>query len=269
MPTPDGVMYQTPFNEDEEPSEETAVTPHNSGHSSETVTNASPSSPNEEVWESGSEGEDDQLPLIWNGYTRSDIHALLRQAEEYARHGNSSRADVLFQNALKGYQHLVGPVHEETSKVAFTLATFYFEQGHLAKAYTLLEKNTQTHIKNLGIEHHRTQQHVADIGRLLHSWGKKDDADAFLDRAREAEEAIRAESRFDTNVHQKPWKAFIVAPPKAAPQLVIPGEIEGNRVQLMKTIEECEQNMNRLVAQSRKAWGELLKFPGEEKPRWY
>jgi tetratricopeptide (TPR) repeat protein len=286
MPTPNGVVYQTPINIDES-SPETALTPHNGAEDIDIVMNNTSSPYPEDDWESDSDSERDQLPLMWNGHTRSDVHALFQQAGELARHRDPSRAESLFQDAVKGYQRLVGPMHEETSKVVFTLATFYFEQDHLAKAYSLLEKNGRIYLKNLGIHHRRTQQHVADIVQLLHGWGKEDDALAFLARA--SEPTLQTRPMYDTNRQQKPRNASDASRPKGASQDSTLAEAiksindnpqdpdqlnyglsvirthgfvggEGVRELLMITIKACGQDVDRLAVQRLKTWGELLRF---------
>jgi tetratricopeptide (TPR) repeat protein len=288
MPTPNGVVYQTPINVDD-PSPETvgALTPYNGGDDHDVVMMTSPSASADEEWESDSESEVDLLPLMWNGHNRSDVHAMFQQARIFARNGDTDSAEALFQNSVKGYQHLIGPMHEETNKVVFALATFYFEQDHLEKAYNTLEKSGGNHLRGRGIQDRRTQQHIANIVQLLHGWGKEDDALAFLARAKEATEHSKsrlsssrrrksrkshAETRLtDTNHNETIAEATrsIRDNPQDIDQLSYGlsvarthalADSEATGALLRITIEQCGKDVDKLAAQRLKAWGELLRF---------
>lgn len=126
MSTPNGVIYQTPINVDE-PTPETALTPYNGAENIDTIMSTSPPASPRDDQVTESENASNPIPLMQNGHTQSDLLALFQQAQDYSRSGDASQAEALFQNAIEGFQHLLGPMHNKTNKVIFALTTFYFE----------------------------------------------------------------------------------------------------------------------------------------------
>ncbi|KAJ4365557.1 hypothetical protein N0V83_008176 [Neocucurbitaria cava] len=283
MPTPNGVIYETPTNVDAT-SPETALTPYDKSGNDEIMTISSSS----DEWESEPENDPNPLPLMWNGKTRSDVHALFLNAQNCARNGDSEAAEAMFRSAVTGYKYLLGPAHEETNKVVYILATFYYGQDRLPEAYKIIEHSCRDHVETLGIQHRRTQQHITNVVELLHGWNKGDDALAFLARAKELAESIN--SRTNTIRRQRPNRLpAVTRKPTSAPDSLLleaarsisdnpqdatqldyglsvaraHSSVNGEAVEqlLLTTINQCGQDADRLAVQRLKAWAELLKLP--------
>ena len=140
---------------------------------------------------SPSESEDgaQDLSLGWNGNTRSELIAMFQAARSHASQADSERAETLFLDALKGYGFLLGPTHEDATKVAIAVANFYTEQGRSNDADKVVGDLCQHHIKKFGIEHRRTQQVILQVVELLNGCNRQIDALAFLGRSKELAEA--------------------------------------------------------------------------------
>ena len=137
---------------------------------------------------SGSEHDVPILPTSWHGYTISDVVAVFASARRSAGQGNPEKAIADFSTALEGYQHLLGPTHEDTAKVAFAMASFYTEQNRSTDADQIIQDICRSYIVKFGIEHRRTQQLIMQIVELLTGWNRDDDASTFLTRVEELEE---------------------------------------------------------------------------------
>jgi len=139
-------------------------------------------------WESDGEAEINPLPLVWEGKTQDDIHNIFLEAQRQIRDGQTNNSEEMLNIAITGYEYLLGPIHEETVKVSFTLATFFVEQNRIPEAYKVIERSSRLHFEQLGIDHKRTQQHIMNVVELLNGWNRNDDALAFLGRAKELAE---------------------------------------------------------------------------------
>jgi hypothetical protein len=142
----------------------------------------------DEDWISDEEMEDDFLLMTWNGLTVSDLPGLLERAQQCNRTGDDDRAEDLFLQAVKGHQRLLGPTNDDTIKVSYKLATFYFEHERLPDTYRIIEESTRAFVVQLGLHHQRTQQHIMHVVELLNNWHREDEALAFLSRIREVAE---------------------------------------------------------------------------------
>jgi len=123
------------------------------------------------------------LSLSWKGHTRSDLVALFDAAQSVQRQGDHrdhEATEQKFMTALEGYEHLLSPTHEDTNKVAYSLATFYTEHGRTADADRVLEAVIRKHIDKYGATDKGTQQQILHIVELLHAWNRPKDALAFL-----------------------------------------------------------------------------------------
>ena len=141
--------------------------------------------------DSVSESEDgvQNLSLGWKGKSISELITMYQAARSHANHANSERAETLFLDALKGYGILLGPTHEDATKVAITVANFYTEQSRFNDADKVVEDLCQHHVKKFGIEHRRTQQVILQVVELLNGCNRRVDALAFLGRTKELAEA--------------------------------------------------------------------------------
>ena len=137
--------------------------------------------------DSASEAEhgDKALSLGWNGNSISEITALFRAAQS---HADSERAETMFLKALKGYGVLLGPTHEDATKVAIAVANFYTEQGRFNDADKVVEELCQHYITKFGFKHRRTQQVILQVVELLNGCDRRIDALAFLSRSKELAE---------------------------------------------------------------------------------
>lgn len=137
--------------------------------------------------ESESEDRVSELPLNWRGHSRSELVAMFNAARGHASHG-TERAEAMFLKALEGYEYLLGPTHEDTTKVAFALASFYTEQSRNTDADRIIEDACQHYIARFGVEDRHTQQLVLQVVELLNGWNRQHDALAFLARSKELTE---------------------------------------------------------------------------------
>ncbi|KAF1913313.1 hypothetical protein BDU57DRAFT_522148 [Ampelomyces quisqualis] len=280
--TPSGVIYQTPINVDTT-SPESALTPHEkSGEADENMASSS-----SDEWEYESDADSNALPLVWENKTRADVHALFVNARRHAQDGDAEGAERMLKTALSGYNHLLGPTHEETNKVVHTLATLYYEHDRLQDAYQLLEQSCKAYVKKVGMQDRRAYQQVLNVVELLHGWNKGDDALAFLARAKDLAEQQNSESNAGRHRQKNSSSAPNRRPATSHGTLLsdaaytlsnhpqTSAELEyGLRVArahastestaveqlLITTINQCGQDANTLAVQRLKAWAELLRL---------
>jgi tetratricopeptide (TPR) repeat protein len=285
MSTPNGVIYQTPGNMDAT-SPETALTPYNGSANTQDAMSISSETSSEE-WESEPDEDPEPLPLLWNGHTRSDVHRIFHNAQSLARTGDFETAEAMLKKSVPGYKYLLGPTHEETSKVVFTIATFYFERDRFQDAYQMLEESCRIHLQTAGIYDRRNQQHVQNVVELLNGWNREDDALAFLARAGELAKKSRTRANVTKNIHRRKSSApsrrldnaqnsllleaarSISDDPQNPTQLSYGlsiastyGSTRNDAVEqiLQTTINQCGQNTERLTVHRLKAWAELLRL---------
>jgi tetratricopeptide (TPR) repeat protein len=285
MPTPNGVIYQTPGNMDAT-SPETALTPYNGSANVQEAMSIS-SETSSEAWESEPDEDPEPLPLLWNGHTRSDVHRIFLNAQNLARTGDLETAEAMLKTSVSGYKYLLGPTHEETSKVIFTIATFYFERDRLQDAYQTLEESCRLHLQTAGIYDRRSQQHVHNVVELLNGWNRQDDALAFLARAGELAKKSHTRSSVTRNDHRRKSLAPSRRLDNAQDSLLLEaarsisddpqnptqlgyglsiastyGSTKHDAVEqiLLTTINQCGQDTERLSAHRLKAWAELLRL---------
>ena len=129
------------------------------------------------------------LSLGWNGNSISEITALFRAAQSHANRADSEKAETMFLKALKGYGVLLGPTHEDATKVAIAVANFYTEQGRFNDADKVVEELCQHYIKKFGFKDRRTRQVILQVVELLNGCDRQIDAAAFLGRSKELAEA--------------------------------------------------------------------------------
>ena len=154
----------------------------------------------------------------WKGHSIPGMIAMFRSAQMHANHANLEKAEVLFLKALKGYGVLLGPTHEDTTKVAIAVANFYTEQGQFNDADMVAEDLCQHHIKKFGIKHRRTQQVIQQFADLLNGCNRPNDALALVSRSTElaeadAEETFRKPNKRSKSRRQGSISQRHVAPP--------------------------------------------------------
>ena len=149
----------------------------------------------EDTIRDGDDAAQDRL-FGWRADSISGMIAIFRAAQSHASHANSEKAELLFLKALKGYSVLLGPTHEDATKVAIAVANFYTEQGQFNDADMVVEDLCQHHIEKFGIQHPFTQQVIQQAADLMNGSNRPVDALAFLSRIKDlaepnTEEAFR------------------------------------------------------------------------------
>ncbi|KAF2689841.1 hypothetical protein K458DRAFT_356181 [Lentithecium fluviatile CBS 122367] len=137
------------------------------------------------------------FPLTWEGKNRADLVQALQAARDSRRRQEFERAETEFLEALEGHRHLLTPTHEETVKIAFEMANCFAEQDRMKDANTTLERVSEDFIERFGAGHKKTVQYGLDVADLLKSWGRQEDALAFLAHARDAFERAHDDSEYE------------------------------------------------------------------------
>ncbi|KAK8126989.1 uncharacterized protein PG998_002748 [Apiospora kogelbergensis] len=106
----------------------------------------------------------------------SDLHTLLRSACEAVSAGKSEDAEAKFRDSLVGFRHLLTPTHEETLRAGYMLASFYANLGRMADADAVLDWMTYKHVDKWGAGHEKTLTHHTRLVKLLHQWGRTEQA---------------------------------------------------------------------------------------------
>ena len=192
--TPNDIRYETPRDD--------AVSPH------DPISPRRPKNHNEaghivvESEDSTSEAEDGAQIMLFdrNGDSLFDMTAMFRAAQSHASNANLEKAELLFLKALKGYGVLLGPTHEDATKVAIAVANFYTKQGQFNDADMVVQDLCQHHIEKFGIKHPLTQQVIQQAADLLNGCNRPNNALDFLSRIKElaepdTEEAFRGPNK--------------------------------------------------------------------------
>lgn len=135
---------------------------------------------------------DNMLRLTWEGRTGPEYLNLWKMALEYRNHGKSTEAEHYLEQAWTGLRHIAGVSHDDTNKVAYSLASLYADTGHVDKAVALVERIIQGHVKTLGYESKVTQQRVVQAAAILNSWHRNAEALGLLARAKELRDMLDA-----------------------------------------------------------------------------
>lgn len=134
-----------------------------------------------------SEDSDDNemLRLTWEGHTGPEFLALWQTALKCREQGKMEEAETQLDRAWNGLCHISGVTHEDTIKVAYSLASLCADTGHMDKAVALVERIIQDHIKILGYESKITQQRLIAAADILNGWNRHAEALGLLSRAEE------------------------------------------------------------------------------------
>ncbi|MCJ1381030.1 hypothetical protein MMC17_004139 [Xylographa soralifera] len=280
--TPSDIVYKTPGND--------IATPQNTFSPRDQQKSVGEPQIVHEIVDSESETEEEghKLTLNWRGHSRAELVAIFDMAQSHTRRMDSERTEAMFLKALKGYGYLLGPTHEDATKVAFAVASFYAEQGRDTDTDKIIENLCQQYLNRFGIEHRRSQQLILQVVELLNGWNRHDDALAFLahsaevaaassDTASSANTKRREKPRRDKRSQQQA-RASSVSSSEAAEELLAgndPAQI-GSVIELARTrvaakdetvevllntiIEQCERDPEALETQSLRARCELLKL---------
>ncbi len=113
-----------------------------------------------------------------------------REAHDLDRLGHFELAEDKFRAALDGLQNVLTPTHEQTSTLAYHLASFYANHNRMNSAYEVLDWMCSKYIERWGIDHKKTVTHLLRVVDMLHSWSRSEDAITIIYQAFEAYEGL-------------------------------------------------------------------------------
>jgi tetratricopeptide (TPR) repeat protein len=117
-----------------------------------------------------------QLKLKWNGRTKTDLEAIFQEAQELERLAMIGDAEKKFREALDGFEYLLSATHEDTSAVAYRLASFYAQNDRMNDADSVLDWVTEKHAERFGKGGSKTVEHILHIVEMFRNWNRNDDA---------------------------------------------------------------------------------------------
>jgi tetratricopeptide (TPR) repeat protein len=118
--------------------------------------------------------------LVWNGSTKADFRAQYTEALAEERSGRPDDAEAKFRSALEGLDRLLSTTHPETVAVAYKLASFFADRVRMQDADTVLDWLNQAHLKDFGLGHARTLDHILSVCDMLRNWGRPEQAADLL-----------------------------------------------------------------------------------------
>jgi tetratricopeptide (TPR) repeat protein len=138
------------------------------------------------------------LQLTWQGHSRAEIEAMSQEAYQLEHLGHVEEAEKKYRDALAGLQNLLPQAHEDTSRAAYQLATFYAQHDRMNDADLVLNWMGEEYMKRWGLEHDNTMNHFLNVAELLHNWSRPDDAITILYRVLDKLETESSEDPGDT-----------------------------------------------------------------------
>ncbi|KAL1852899.1 hypothetical protein Daus18300_011981 [Diaporthe australafricana] len=189
--TPQGMTYETPAALVLSPENTHVYNERNEEDHSDAVSDAN----------SAASDDEDMLRLTWEGHTGPEFLNLWKTALKCRDEGKANEAEDHLERAWTGLRHISGATHEDTNKVAYSLASLYADTGRMDKAVALVEHVIQDHVKTHGYESKITQQRVLLAAEILEGWNRHAEALGMLSRSKE----LLAMSRSDQT--NRPRKA--------------------------------------------------------------
>jgi tetratricopeptide (TPR) repeat protein len=107
---------------------------------------------------------------------------MYREAQELERSADIDAAEIKFCEALSGFEHLLSATHEDTTAVAYHLASFYAQNDRMKDADAVLDWMTDNYIDRFSDTALQTIEHLLRILDLFSTWSRHEDAKAFLYR---------------------------------------------------------------------------------------
>ena len=221
-----------------------------------------------------------RLQTTWNNLTRADIEKLFEQAQALDREGSPIEAETVFRNALAGYQNLLGPTHDGTSHVGYSLAAFYAKHNRIKDAHSVVNWMCDKFVKRWGICAEQTAKHVFRIAEMLRNWSLEDDAMVLIQQLIDAHQQRSDHKNFESTVVPEQVTDLGTtssAPNVASPLLLIETDDpilidyqlgiirtrlknneEAAEVQLVQLIDQCQRYPMKLSVQYLKAQGLLI-----------
>lgn len=225
------------------------------------------------------------LALSYHGLSKEELDSMHEQAMSQHQIGNVEAAEDRYLNVWNGFKSIMGPTHDETTKVAFKLASVYAEQDRTADANGIIDESTSSHIQHFGIDDKRCWQHVLNVVELLNSWNRTTDALSYLARAKDlSQNPARNSSRRrrgnkgkDTALRLEPVSPNrrLLDAAQSMERDWSPEEIESNldlvrsyvrsgdkavEPLLLAMIHNCGADTQKFALHRGKAWSELLKL---------
>ncbi|KAI9663728.1 MAG: hypothetical protein M1821_007218 [Bathelium mastoideum] len=120
------------------------------------------------------------LQMVWRGKARADFQATFEQAQQLHRSRHLTEAEVMYREALSGFDRLVTVSHEETMTVAYTLAQFYAETDRMKEADEVLNWLNQKLLADWAVPTERLLQHIKKVTNMYYAWSRGRDADALF-----------------------------------------------------------------------------------------
>lgn len=129
--------------------------------------------------------DESMLRLTWEGHTGPEFLTLWKVALQYRDGGGADEAEHRLERAWNGLRHISGVTHEDTNKVAYSLASLYADTGHMDKAVALVERVIQDHVRTLGYKSKVTHQRILQAAEILNGWNRHAEALGLLARSKE------------------------------------------------------------------------------------
>jgi tetratricopeptide (TPR) repeat protein len=119
------------------------------------------------------------------------LDAVHRLGALYANQGKLSKAEQMYERALRGYEGVLGPTHTSTLVTVNNLGLLYADQDKLDGAEQMYERALRGFEEALGPTHTSTLATVNNLGTLYKAQGKLSEAEQMFERAlRGYEEAL-------------------------------------------------------------------------------
>jgi tetratricopeptide (TPR) repeat protein len=97
--------------------------------------------------------------------------------------GKLQEAEAMYQQALAGYQKVLGPDHTSTLAAINNLGTLYSRQGKLQEAEAMHQQALAGYQKALGPDHTSTLTAIDNLGTLYLDQGKLQEAEAMYQQS--------------------------------------------------------------------------------------
>jgi tetratricopeptide (TPR) repeat protein len=101
----------------------------------------------------------------------------------YRDQGKLQEAKAMLQQALAGYEKVLGPDHTSTLDSINSLGILYRDQGKLQEAEVMSQQALAGYEKVLGPDHTSTLASINNLGNLYSDQGKLQEAEVMLQRA--------------------------------------------------------------------------------------
>ncbi|KAI9875812.1 MAG: hypothetical protein M1830_007957 [Pleopsidium flavum] len=115
--------------------------------------------------------------------TEIDSNALFNLGMLYRPQGKLAEAEVMYQQALTGYEKMLGPEHKSTLDTINDLGLLYMDQGKVSEAEVMYQQALTGYKKVLGPEHTSTLYTINNLGILYADQGELTEAEVMFQQA--------------------------------------------------------------------------------------